>query len=964
MMRTVVLILWVLFWCACVSTQKTQLSAVSQSAAPSGHVFSVSKADTPDKQTPEKQNREKQSSEIATTGTVSHRPVADEWNGEKVRTLRNGARLVLLPDGLSWTVAVQVIAAGGVAEDGALGMPKGGMHLLERMLFQEIGRKEVEQIRALGGEASSYTSLDEMVFTVHVPKTGLELARNFLERLFSADRAMEQAGLLRQAEEIGQERKRALAGAGLAVEKLRGIVFAGHPYGEPLLGEGAVLSRMTEEQLKSLWRKHFSVDRLSVVVSGGFDERFAEKIETLLDSQQNHTDHEKIGGLAKEIETKLGKGTHLSVELWGERDAVLAVGFQTAGIGTGAKEAAAGALLAQILSQRLSRIRGMWEATASHYSGQLAGFCFAQGKTKPDKLEAATRQVAEELARMADSRVEFDGAEVDRGRATLLVQHEKNQTTPLSRGKQAGLLWAAGYSPKEYAQALSVVDGTDAKRVLAGKGRDALSVLWLLPSVGNARADEQAVNAARGRLAGCLPRVSQQKEPTFDEVQNGVWKKKLTRGPVLWIKPDHSVRRVGAAATWRGGLSLEDETTAGTHALLARLWFAGRSANGTVQVDMDAFSVAGEWASAKKDAGKYAGKNSELALRNFLGGLTPPTPADLEFEQKRRELVSVVSQRTDGELLLQRLLRQRLYGGHPYGFSPSVQQIQGLSKKRLLDLARRAYSTHDLTLAVVGDVDPKQVLSQVEAFFAWAEAGQKGSSVEAPLLPALGVPQEHIAHGGTQQAWLGVGFRTPGLKSKRRFALAVLAECLLGVPGPLRRELVDEQGVLLSFEGQLEVHRQGGALFFFGRTTQNKLEAAERAIKLALFRRLETPLSKDEVAAARTRLLSQQMMGQQHRFEAALALSRSGALLQNANGPDDEIEQITAVTSEDVQAVGQDVLQKDQEAVQAIVQAVVPKTHFSVKRKEAAPQKNKRLAHAGTGSLRSSGSFGKHRRIR
>jgi hypothetical protein len=153
------------------------------------------------------------------------------------QSLPSGARVLLLPDQLVGTVAVQLWVAAGVAWEpaGSLGLS----HLTERLLLHELARGPSDKVRAAGGEVSSFTTLDHTVFHVLLPKGRQELALELLAALVAAEPVpvLDEPMLQRQRDQALLEQRQAqLSTRGLAVEKLRELSYPGHPYRRPLLG--------------------------------------------------------------------------------------------------------------------------------------------------------------------------------------------------------------------------------------------------------------------------------------------------------------------------------------------------------------------------------------------------------------------------------------------------------------------------------------------------------------------------------------------------------------------------------------------------------------------------------------------------------------------------------------------------------------------------------------------------------
>ena len=106
---------------------------------------------------------------------------------------------------------------------------------------------------------------------------------------------------------------------------------------------------------------------------------------------------------------------------------------------------------------------------------------------------------------------------------------------------------------------------------------------------------------------------------------------------------------------------------------------------------------------------EWPSQAEEEALPLFLDGLSAPEPSDAELELRRRQLVAELRQKDESRAVALAKLKAKLYGSHPYKLEPSVQSLSGLSRKAAGELFRRSYGPSQMTLAIVGDIEPYAV---------------------------------------------------------------------------------------------------------------------------------------------------------------------------------------------------------------------------------------------------------------
>ncbi len=855
------------------------------------------------------------------------------------KTLQNGARLQLLPDRLVGTVAIQLWVSGGVSSEPGRGL--GLSHLTERLLLHELAKAPSDKIRAVGGEVTAFTTLDHTVFHLLLPRSEQALALDFLAAIFDPKLTFDDAMVARQLEQAAQEQKRSqLVLRSVAVEKLRELSFPGHPYARPLLGTTEQLRSLRRDDVQAFYRQTYRPDHLTVLACGALADSLSHPLTSLFAGLPGQSDSAADPTSPTPPITR-ASGPQVAVALHEDPALQAVVGFALPGVAASEPEAAAFDVWAQLVRSgrnvKSLASRAAAEATALSFSGRAAGLLIAYATVPPAQIEDATTKLLTELFR--PTLRELEAGELLRAKEQLLGETAILVDTPSGRARRTGYFASLGLREDRYRQALQdLTEASLRQTLLRHLRRESLQGLWLLPRSRNPREEAAQLERSRSRLLALLrtPPQNPARPLVLDRSDGGVFRYQVPSGPLVLVLPDHGVEVVAAAASWPGGLSLEDEQTAGGHALLSRLWKdTPRGRNGawvdslhqvraTVreQVERDAFSLVGEWPS----------RAEQEALPLFLDGLLGPEPTEAELERERRQLIAEFRRHDESREAALAKLKARLYGSHPYKLEPSVQSLSGLSRKRLWELLRRAYSPSTMTLAIVGDVEPYAVVSVVESRL---QGSIRRDPPTLSALPSIDTPRQYLLYHPHDQALLGIGFRTPGLRAQDAPALLLLSEVLVGKSGRLRRELVERRGLVLSLDGRLETGVHGGALLISASTTPSSLDSAEASLRDELRRLVDHPLSDEELQTAKQQLLAQRSLSRQRRSDVALGLARRTALGLPSHESEDD--RLGALTAAQVQAVAQHYLDEQH----AVLQAVLPQTLLSAKRGDGNEPKQK-----------------------
>ncbi len=191
--------------------------------------------------------------------------------GVTVRRLPNGLRVLnRLRPGMG-VVALQAWVHVGSADERA--EQEGLAHVHEHMLFK--GTKAYAQgaidatVAALGGEINAWTSFDETVYHLVVPKeaasTGMQLLAELLQRPKLAANDL-RSELEVVAEEIRQDQDS--PGRKLSQSLFRQAYGDNHPYGRDVAGSLKAVAALDHPKLLQFYKQFYQPERVLVVIDG------------------------------------------------------------------------------------------------------------------------------------------------------------------------------------------------------------------------------------------------------------------------------------------------------------------------------------------------------------------------------------------------------------------------------------------------------------------------------------------------------------------------------------------------------------------------------------------------------------------------------------------------------------------------------------------------------------------------
>ena len=161
------------------------------------------------------------------------------------------------------------------------GFPNGIAHFTEHTMFRGTAHKSASVIGSyldrLGGELNAYTTKEEIVIHATVLKEDLGKAARLLfelatEATFPDGEIETERGVV--LDEIISYKDNPFEDV---YDKFEGLLFEGHPLGQPILGTTASVKRIKPEDLRRFVKTFFIPERMAFTVVADIDEKVLEK---------------------------------------------------------------------------------------------------------------------------------------------------------------------------------------------------------------------------------------------------------------------------------------------------------------------------------------------------------------------------------------------------------------------------------------------------------------------------------------------------------------------------------------------------------------------------------------------------------------------------------------------------------------------------------------------------------------
>jgi zinc protease len=827
---------------------------------------------------------------LAGTSATQAQSVDAEGRPQRVVfKLDNGLEVVLEENHAAPVVAFQAWVKIGSADEPA--ELAGIAHVFEHMLFKGTKKRGVgeiaREVESAGGEINAWTSHDETVYHLVLASrffdTGLDiLADTLMNSSFDADELERERKVVLEEVKQGMDDPERQAGLGLFQS-----IFDAHPYGRPIIGTEATVRKLRRDDIVAFFANHYVASNMTLVVVGDFDAKEARaKIKEAFASMkagvpvgprpvQPEQNGLRVQGVGRDV-----------------KEAQLLLGFRTPAINDPdiATLDLAAVLLGQGDSSRLNlevvRNRQLATATSAYlFSARDPGAFVVGISLPPGRVDEALRATLEQIHRLAFEEVPSD--ELAKAKTILESDRVYDRETVQGYARKLGFFSAIAGDPnfeERYLAALQKATVADIQRVATQYLRTSNMSIYV--QVPDRRATTEKTDKMLARLRAVAESAEAKAASRFARATAGapdadrVYRYVFPSGLKLLVLRDTSVPVFALRATWVGGLRFEDERSNGISNMLAALLVRGTKTRTAEQIIHEVEGMAGGLSG-------YSGRNSlgiqaEFLSRYFERGfdlvadcLLNASFSEDELEKERRIVLDDLHAQEDNLAQVAfKMFHAAMWKKHPYRLDPmgTPETVAGFTRRKLINHFRQRYSTSNLTIAVVGDVDPARVKAKVAAVLGVAAE----QTVEKPIVPSEpnhAEPIQVFKFMAKEQAHLVLGFQGVGFSSPDRFPLEVLAYVLSGQGGRLFTEIREKRALAYRVSAFSVEGLDPGYFAVYLASSPENLDEAVKVVRRELKDVAEKGITADELARAQRYLIGVHAIGLQRKSALAAALA-------------------------------------------------------------------------------------------
>ncbi len=337
----------------------------------------------------------------------------------------------------------------------------------------------------------------------------------------------------------------------------------------------------------------------------------------------------------------------------------------------------------------------------------------------------------------------------------------------------------------------------------------------------------------------------------------------LKNGMVLLLAERHEIPMVTVSMAIKAGSVVESPDKPGLASLTASLLSQGTAKRTANQISREIDFIGGSLSVSGGDDYASAGlrvlkKDLRTGFELLADVLMHPVFDQKEIDRKVKEtLASIQRQKEEPDVIAGEAFSKAVFGGHPYGRTNDdvAAYLPKLTRQDLVDLYSRRYGPNDAIIAVVGDVNEKEIVSLLnEQFKGWKSAERTETErAKPPVIGSLVVKKldKNITQANIAMGHLGISRENPD------YYAVMIMNYILGGGGfssRLMDNIRDNRGLAYDVHSSFSAQKEPGS---FQVWVQTKNESANQAIE-EIFKELKRirtePVSEKELADAKAYL--------------------------------------------------------------------------------------------------------------
>jgi predicted Zn-dependent peptidase len=372
--------------------------------------------------------------------------------------------------------------------------------------------------------------------------------------------------------------------------------------------------------------------------------------------------------------------------------------------------------------------------------------------------------------------------------------------------------------------------------------------------------------------------------------------------------------------TWIGSGS-RDEAAAvnGISHFVEHMVFKGTTSRSSQQIAREVDTIGGNLdAFTSKEMVcfniKVLDENVAPALDVLADLILHPTFTPAELEREQGVILEEIKMDEDNpDYLVHEIFTQNFWKGDALGrpILGTVKTVSSFNQQVLFDFYAGRFTPRNMVFSAAGNLEHDAFVAQVEKEFQSLSATGDGApaKVDAPrATPHVTLRRKKAL----EQVQMCLGMPAPPVNDPNRYGVYLLNTMLGGgMSSRLFQTIREDRGLAYSIFSEMNPFRDTGSLCIYAGTSVDKTEEVLQLTLRELRRLKEEAVSDVELKRAKDQLKSNMVIGLESSGSRMANLARQQMYFGRFFGVDEMMEEIEAVTPDDVQALAQELFRPE-----------------------------------------------------
>ena len=312
---------------------------------------------------------------------------------------------------------------------------------------------------------------------------------------------------------------------------------------------------------------------------------------------------------------------------------------------------------------------------------------------------------------------------------------------------------------------------------------------------------------------------------------------------------------------------------------------------------------------------KVPSTHTELAFDVMADMLRGSVLSDTEMTKERKVIFEEIRSVQDiPEELVHDLTDELVWGDDPLGreIAGSEQTVGGITREAMLDFWTRNYGPERLVIAAGGDIEHGEIVRLADAAFGDLEPQDGSADHFTPVTVTQDARRVRVVNRPTEQAHLCISIPAISYRDDRRYTQSTIDSILSsGMSSRLFQEIREKRGLVYSVFGYFRSYEDAGQGVVYAGCDLDRVHEATEAILDELRKLRDVRVSDEEITRNHELRKGRLLMGLEDSRSVASWVGSQEATFGEIKTPEQVMDEIDAVSADDVQALAQELFRDD-----------------------------------------------------